>query len=160
MTPHERAEVQPEPKRVRASIKAGLCVYRLVEDASADPGLPHEIVAHWLADVNTEQLRLKPLGAIAGCAPSTETVEAPLDQTAPLAERFRSAWETHGCDVRTTANRGIYDAHILAVKRQARATRMHERVLFNQLRWGAGNLALKPTPPSLEEFPADDGDCF
>ena len=51
---------------------------------------------------------------------------------------------------RTDLNGATYDAHIHAVKLQAKMARQPERDMFHQLRWGRGELALAPPPPELE----------
>ena len=55
-----------------------------------------------------------------------------------------------GSTGRTALNGAVYDAHIRAVKLQARVAKMSEWQMFHELRWGRGNLAFAPSPPELE----------
>ena len=155
-TPPDPSEhpVEPRPKRARFSTKDGLCVYRRVGDTHT----PHEIVSHWLVEqavpgqASMKMLRLRPLHP-----PGAGTLDVPCVETASLHERFKTEWTEACCDAvsgestgRTDSNSAIYDAHIRAVKLQAKVVEKSERNMFHQLRWGHGNIAYSPPPPELE----------
>ena len=151
---HAQAPVDRPPKRTRFSTKDGLCVYRLVGDTST----PHEIVAHWLVEQavpgqqSMKMLRLRPLHP-----PDASTLDVPCVETTSLHERFKTEWsagwdaDPDGSSGRNDFNGAIYDAHIRAVKLQAKVVGKSERSMFHQLRWGHGNrVAYSPPPPELE----------
>ena len=79
----------------------------------------------------------------------------------PLNDRFKIVWskdwdaKADGRTGRNESNGGIYDAHIRAVKLQAKIAKQSERDMFHQLRWGRGELAFTPSPPELEVADAD-----
>ena len=165
-TPPDPSEhpVEPRPKRARFSTKDGQCVYRRVGDTHT----PHEIVSHWLVEQavpgqpSMKMLKLRPL-----YPPGAGTLDVPYVETVPLNDRFKIAWseawdaDRDGRTGRTDFNGGIYDAHIRAVKLQAKIAKQSERDMFHQLRWGRGELAFAPPPPELEAAesrpPASEG---
>ena len=148
--------IKRAPKRARFSTREGLCVYRLVDDMNT----PHQIISHWLVEQallgrqSMKMLKLRPL-----FPPTANTLDVPAVETVSLHDRFKSVWEAHNFDpvldelestCRTAINGGLYDAHICAVKQQARSSKVSECLMFHQLRWGHGNVACAPTPPELE----------
>ena len=138
-------------RRSKFSTKAGLCVYWL----HAPEMVPHEIMAHWLVEPvpgeSMKMLKLRPL-----YPPGAGTLDVPYVETVPLNDRFKIAWseawdaDRDGRTGRTDFNGGIYDAHIRAVKLQAKIAKQSERDMFRQLRWGRDKLAFAPPPPELE----------
>ena len=151
----ERSSIERAPKRARFSTKEGLCVYRLADDMNT----PHEIISHWLVEQavpgrqSMKMLKLRPL-----FPPTANTLDVPAVETVSLHDRFKSVWEAHNFDpvldelestCRTAINGGLYDAHICAVKQQARSSKVSECLMFHQLRWGRGNVACAPTVETL-----------
>ena len=156
-TQHTQAPIKRAPKRARFCTKEGLCVYRLADDMNT----PHEIVSHCLVEQavpgrqSMKMLKLRPLRLSTAHPPD---VDVPAVETVPLHDRFKSVWEAHTCDAkhgepgstgRTVANAAVYDAHIRAVKLQARMANLSEWQLFHEMRWGRGCVAYAPTPPEL-----------
>ena len=142
------------PKRARFSTKNGLCVYRRMGDVD----MPHEIVDHRLVEQavhgqnSMKMLMIRPLDP-----PGARQFEVPYVETVPLNDRFKEVWCNKGWDPgpdgstgRPHSNAGLYDAHVTAVKLQARTAKQPEVALFHQLRWGHNVLALSPPPPELE----------
>ena len=100
-----------------------------------------------------KMLKLRPL-----FPPTANTLDVPAVETVSLHDRFKSVWEAHNFDpvldelestCRTAINGGLYDAHICAVKQQARSSKVSECLMFHQLRWGRGNVACAPTVETL-----------
>ena len=123
-----------------------------------DVDMPHEIVDHRLVEQavhgqnSMKMLMIRPLDP-----PGARQFEVPYVETVPLNDRFKEVWCNKGWDPgpdgstgRPHSNAGLYDAHVTAVKLQARTAKQPEVALFHQLRWGHNVLAQSPPPPELE----------
>jgi len=147
------------PKRARFSTKEGLCVYRTEEDTDT----PHEILATHLVEQamagssSMKMLTLRPLHP-----PGAEALVVPYLRAVSLHERFKAVWRQswypeRGGSTWVTARTqcsesdgALYDAHIRAVKLQAKTTGKTEVDLFHNLCWGYGKVALGRYPPELD----------